>query len=79
MSSLSSPLASKLSAVELRQAMAANVESGSNRDVLVQKLKSLYRADHQVELLHLHAETDVLLQQLQTIQQQRIDAKHADT
>jgi len=36
-----------------------------DRQALIKKLKALYRADHQVELLRLHVETDLLLQQLQ--------------
>jgi hypothetical protein len=31
-----------------------------------------YQASHQVELLHLQAETEALLQQLQTLKQQRL-------
>ncbi len=31
-----------------------------------------YQASHQVELLHLQAETEVLLQQIQTVKQQRV-------
>ncbi|NJR38475.1 MAG: hypothetical protein HC781_06065 [Leptolyngbyaceae cyanobacterium CSU_1_4] len=30
-----------------------------------------YQANHQVELLHLQAETEVLLQEIQTVKQQR--------
>jgi len=32
-----------------------------------------YQASHQVELLHLQAETEVLLQEIQTVRQQRIN------
>ena len=32
-----------------------------------------YQASHQVELLHLQAETEVLLQEIQTVRQQRVN------
>lgn len=32
-----------------------------------------YQATHQVELLHLQAETEALLQEIQTVKQQRVD------
>ncbi len=50
-------------------AIASNA-SQNNGDRLIQMLKSLYQADQQVKFLHLHAEADYLLQQLQTVKQQ---------
>lgn len=38
---------------------------------LVEAMKSQYQLDQQVEFLHLQAETDLLLQQLQALKQQR--------
>lgn len=38
---------------------------------LIQLMKSLYQADHQVKLLHLQAEADTLLHQLQATLKQR--------
>ncbi|NJN85473.1 MAG: hypothetical protein HC881_03100 [Leptolyngbyaceae cyanobacterium SL_7_1] len=44
----------------------------SSHQELQTKLSKLpYQATHQVELLHLQAETEALLQQLQTLKQQR--------
>lgn len=40
--------------------------------VAVEPRKLPYRANHQVELLHLQAETEALLQRLQTLKQQRL-------
>jgi hypothetical protein len=34
-------------------------------------MRSVYQADHQVKLLHLHAEADTLLHQLQAALKQR--------
>ncbi len=42
-----------------------------SRTRAIEKLKYLYQADQQAKYLHLHAEVDSLLQQLQTIKQQR--------
>ena len=39
-----------------------------------------YQASHQVELLHLHAEIESLLQQVRTLKQQRLtDDDHVDS
>jgi RNase adaptor protein for sRNA GlmZ degradation len=52
----------------------------SSHQDLQRKLSKLpYQATHQVELLHLQAETEALLQQLQTLKQQRLmENSHAD-
>lgn len=39
--------------------------------VMAQPRKLPYQASHQVELMHLQAETEALLQRLQTLKQQR--------
>ncbi|MCT7972622.1 hypothetical protein [Laspinema olomoucense] len=49
-------------------AIASNA-SQNNGDRLIKMLKSLYQADQQVKFLHLHAEADYLMQQLQTLKQ----------
>ncbi len=40
-------------------------------DRLIHLMRSVYQADHQVKLLHLHAEADTLLHQLQAALKQR--------
>lgn len=47
----------------------ASQASQTQGDRLIKMLKSLYQADQQVKFLHLHAEADYLLQQLQTLKQ----------
>ncbi|MBW4515231.1 MAG: hypothetical protein KME11_08405 [Timaviella obliquedivisa GSE-PSE-MK23-08B] len=44
----------------------------SNSVSLENSQKLPYQANHQVELLHLQAETEVLLQEIQTVKQQRV-------
>jgi hypothetical protein len=39
---------------------------------IMQLTKSLYQADHQEKFLHLQAEVESLLQQLQSLQQQKL-------
>lgn len=41
------------------------------RSRLIEAMKSQYQLDQQVKFLHLQAEADSLLQQLQTLKQQR--------
>ncbi|MCT7958366.1 hypothetical protein [Laspinema palackyanum] len=55
-------------------AIASNA-SQNNGDRLIKMLKSLYQADQQVKFLHLHAEADYLLQQLQTLKQHQSNPK----
>lgn len=38
---------------------------------LIQRMQSMYQAAHQAEYLHLQAEMDLLVQQLQRLKQQR--------
>ena len=47
---------------------SSNARSSSDRDARLMKLMKSYQADQQVKYLHLQAEVEVLLQQLQTIQ-----------
>lgn len=51
--------------------VSAGTASLSNGDRLIQMLKSLYQADQQVKFLHLQAEADYLLQELQTLKVQK--------
>jgi hypothetical protein len=39
--------------------------------VSLEKMKAVYQADQQAKFLNLHAETESLLQQLQSLKQQR--------
>jgi hypothetical protein len=48
----------------------AQISESPNR-VAPQPRKLPYQASHQVELMHLQAETEALLQRLQTLKQQR--------
>lgn len=45
---------------------------------LVEQMKSPYRADQQVKYLHLQAEVESLLQQLQILKQQRLASGFTD-
>jgi hypothetical protein len=56
-------------------ASASQAAQNQNGDRLIKMLKSLYQADQQVKFLHLHAEADYLLQQLQTLKQHQSNPK----
>lgn len=45
--------------------------SANQRDRLIELMKSMYQAEHQVEFLHLQAEADTLIQELQTLTSKR--------
>ena len=45
---------------------------------LIKLMKSIYQADQQVKYLHLQAEVDSLLQQLQILQKQRLAAAQSE-
>jgi hypothetical protein len=51
-------------------ALAPNTESRSLEKSL-EKMKAFYQVDQQAKFLHLHAETESLLQQLQNLKQQK--------
>ena len=60
-------------------APSSDSASGSAKDPLVGRVKLPYQATHQVELLHLHAEIEALLQQVRTLKQQRLsEPNHLD-
>ena len=50
----------------------------ATRDRLIQLMKSTYQADQQLKYLHLQAEVDSLLQQLQILKQQRLTSVSPD-
>ncbi len=55
--------------MQSRQPSTAAVDQHRSR--LIEAMKSQYQLDQQVKFLHLQAEADSLLQQLQTLKQQR--------
>jgi hypothetical protein len=55
----------------------SNIKTEDNP--LAIKAMKTYQADQQVKYLHLQAEIDMLLQQLQSIKQQRLLEKNAQT
>ena len=60
---------SKMEQLQVQDAEAAVVDQHRSR--LIEAMKSQYQLDQQVEFLHLQAEADLLLQQLQALKQQR--------
>jgi hypothetical protein len=46
--------------------------ASSDRTKAIEMMKSMYQTAQQAEYLHLQAETELLLQQLQALQQRRI-------
>jgi hypothetical protein len=49
-----------------------SLSSDCPKATIAQPVKLPYQATHQVELLHLHAEIEALLQQVRTLKQQRL-------
>ncbi|MBD1866168.1 hypothetical protein H6F88_31915 [Oculatella sp. FACHB-28] len=56
-----------------------SAKSASNQGSLrlLEPSKLPYRDNHRAELLHLQAETEALLKQLQVLQQQRLTSSHS--
>lgn len=52
--------------------LAASPDKLSNENPQLAKLMQSYQADQQLKYLHLQAEVEVLLQQLQTLKQRRL-------
>ncbi len=52
---------------------SAQAIASGNTIPLENPKKLPYQATHQVELLHLQAETEALLQEIQTVKQQRVN------
>ena len=46
--------------------------ASTNRTQLIESMKRMYQADQQVKYLHLQAEVETLLLQLQALKQQRL-------
>ncbi|MBD2077698.1 hypothetical protein H6F86_28195 [Phormidium sp. FACHB-592] len=64
----------RVSASEAEQLQAQKAEAAvvdQHRSRLIEAMKSQYQLDQQVEFLHLQAEADLLLQQLQALKQKR--------
>lgn len=70
LSSLSETTETNLSVSEL---LAKN---GKEDNLLAIKLMKIYQADQQVKYLHLQAEIELLLQELQSLKQQKLLAKN---
>lgn len=60
---------SEIEQLQVQAAEAAVVDQHRSR--LIEAMKSQYQLDQQVEFLHLQAEADLLLQQLQALKQKR--------
>lgn len=56
---------------------ASSSNRSSNGQVALLEKKLPYQVNHQVELLHLQAETEALLRQLQSLKQQRTESAEA--
>jgi hypothetical protein len=54
-----------------------NPPSDCPKATVAKPIKLPYQATHQVELLHLHAEIEALLQQVKTLKQQRLISDEA--
>ena len=70
---LDSPIhASNAQAQQAEMAQSAEaIAVDQQRSRLIEAMKSQYQLDQQVKFLHLQAEADSLLQQLQSLKQQR--------
>lgn len=74
MSSRSSSLIDLPSRVSDSQSLRNRSTVASDDPRLMKLMKSLYQTDQQVKYLHLQAEVESLLQQLQTLKRQRLDS-----
>jgi hypothetical protein len=71
--SISDLLKAQTTAEQSSANSAADASNSSTNASSARKPAKLpYQASHQVELLHLQAETEALIQQLQTLKQQRV-------
>jgi hypothetical protein len=71
MSTRSSSLIDSPSSISESQSTRNRSTIAADDPRLMKLMKSLYQADQQVKYLHLQAEVDSLLQQLQILKQQR--------
>ncbi len=71
MSTRSSTLIRPETSIEVSQSLS-DISIASKDDTRIMQLtKSLYQTDQQVKFLHLQAEVELLLKQLQTLKQQQ--------
>lgn len=66
-------------AATINSVVSATEVEASISQAATQTAKLPYQANHQVELLHLQAEIEALLQQLTTLKQQRTSSEHEQT
>ena len=78
MSTRSSSVLYSPSPIGESQALRKRSTAGTGNTRLLEKMKSLYRADQQVKYLHLQAEVESLLQKLQILKQQRLASNFFD-
>jgi hypothetical protein len=75
-----SSLSESQAAVHQSQNQGSSAEASTVRPsgsvAVLDSAKLPYQVDHQVELLHLRAEVEALLQQLQNLKQQRLVSVH---
>ncbi|MBW4547086.1 MAG: hypothetical protein KME25_21980 [Symplocastrum torsivum CPER-KK1] len=78
MSTRSSGLIDSPSSIGDSQAIRNSSTVATDDPRLIRLMKSLYQADQQVEYLHLQAEVESLLRQLQILKKQRLDSVQPD-
>ena len=78
MSIRSSGLIDSPSSISEAQAARNSSTVATDDPRLIRLMKSLYQADQQVEYLHLQAEVESLLRQLQILKKQRLDSVKSD-
>jgi hypothetical protein len=61
------------------QSLSKSSATDTSNPRLMELMKSIYQADQQVKYLHLQAEVESLLQQLQILQKQRLTSVPAET
>ena len=69
---------SKNSVSAVRVSLSSSNPTSDPQSRLLEAMKSQYQLDQQVKFLHLQAETETLLQQLQVLKQQRQGMDCAD-
>ena len=79
MSTRSSALLDAPSAIASTQSQRNRATAVTGNPRLLELMKSTYQADQQVKYLHLQAEVESLLQQLQILKQQRLTSVQPDS
>jgi D-aminopeptidase len=74
---MSAHLTSSITVATKSNSESSSISSAvkTNRQEIVDKLMRSYQTDQQLKYLHLQAEIEVLLQQLQSIKQTKLSAK----